>query len=299
MSTILIIALVGAGLGFVLVLYKLLSKSAKIASKIPTNFLLSFLIYALLGLTGFMMIGGTTDHPVLMGILLLIVSLTVGINWTHKLYDKWEWSMAASFWRKGIYLAGIMLTGMVSFVLIFLLCEYRGWPKVSISNDLVWSFMALIFVVLLPLIVRQLHYLWDEIPMISEIIPTFHLPIGTSPPFIETGGPSINFLFIIPLDYGSKESVKSVVALPFNKTLSEAFHYKLHEHNIVQRFAKKIIFAEGNKRSRVYSWRFYRTHSKWWGWRVEKSYLDPKSKLGATINKGETVFVERVKAWDL
>ena len=292
------IAIAGAGLGFLLVMYKLLSKGVKFASKLPTNFMICFLVYALLGLTGFMMKGTVADHPILMGILLLIVSLTMGINWTHKLYEKWEWSMSASFWRKLFYLAGLTLTAVVSFAFVFLLCEHRGWPKVAVSNDLIWPLAGLIFIKLLPLFVKQLHFLWNEIPMISQIIPTFQLPVGGSPPFIETGGPSINFLFVIPLDYKSEETVKSVVALPYNKTLSEAFHYKLHEHNIVQRFAKKIIFAENNKRSKIYSWRFYREYSKWWGWWIKKNYLDPDSKLGATINKGETIFIERVKSWE-
>ena len=298
MSTMLMIAIAGAGFGFLLIMYKLLKKGMKFASKLPTNVLICILVYSLLGLTGFMLKGQVATRPVLMGILLFLISLTMGTNLTNKLYEKWDWSLAAPFWKKLLYLLGITLTAVLSFVIVFLLCEHWGWPKESIANDLVWPLAGLILVLILPLLITHLHHLWNEIPKISQIIPSFKLPVGGSPPFIETGGPSINFLFIIPLDYHSTENVKSTVALPFNKTLSEAFHYKLHEHNIIQRFAKKIIFAENNKRSKIYSWRFYRKRSKWWGWWNKKHYLDPESKLGATINKGETVFVERIKTWE-
>ncbi len=298
MSTLLMIGIGVAGLGFLLVLYKLLKKGTKLASKLPTNFLVTFLIFGLLGLLGFMLSGGVAEHPVMMGVLLLIVSVTVGTRFTFLLYERWEWSMAAPFWRKLLYLFGIGLTAFLSFALIFLLCEHRGRLTATSTTDLVWPLGSLCFVMLLPLLIKHLHELWNEIPKINRIISVFNLPLGGSPPFIETGGPSISFLFVIPLEHGSKETVKSTVALPYNKTLEEAFHYKLHEHNVVKRFAKKIVYAENNKRDKVYAWRFYREIPVWWGWLTRKHYLDPKSKLGATISKGESVFVERVKPWE-
>ena len=53
MGTIYIIAIAIAGFGLLLVLFKLLKKGAKLAGKLPTNFLVFFLVYGLLGLLGF------------------------------------------------------------------------------------------------------------------------------------------------------------------------------------------------------------------------------------------------------
>ncbi len=298
MSTYLIIAISVAGIGLILVIFKLMKKGTKIAAKLPINFLTFFLIYAILGLTGFLLKEEVAQHPILIGLLLLLVSLTGGIIMTNRLYEKWEWSMASVFGRKLLYLSGIVLVSFVAFATVFLFCEQRGIPQGIFKNDLVWWLSGLILIMLLPLLLNHLHFLWNEIPKFREIIPVFELPIGTSPPFIESGGPAINFMFIIPLDYGAKEIVKSKVSVPFNKSLAEAFHYKLHEHNIVKRFAKKIIFAEDNKRAKVYGWCFYRTKTIWWGWWEKKYYLNPESNLGETISKGESIFVERVKIWE-
>ena len=298
MDNYLIILLAVAGLGLIMVLFSVLKKGVKIAKKLPTNFLAFSLIYAVLGLTGFFLNEEVAQHPILMGLLVLIVSLTGGIVMTNKLYNKWEWSMAVGFGRKLLYLSGITLVSFVAFAFVFLLIEHWRFPPRIIKNDIVWWLSSLILVMLLPLFLNHLHFLWNEIPKISQIIPVFELPVGTPPPFIETGGPAINFLFIIPLDYKSKEIVKSKVAVPFNKSLADAFHYKLHEHNIVKRFAKKIVFAEENKRAKIYGWSFYRTQQIWWGWWEKRYYLNPKSNLGETISKGETIFVERVKIWE-
>ncbi len=296
-SNLIIIAVVASGLVFLLVLFKVLKKGAKIAAKLPTNFLAFFLVFALLGLFGFTLQGQISNQPILLGILLLMVSVTGGVLMTHSLYEKWEWSIEASFSKKLLYLLGIALTSVLSFALVFLLCEHRGFPKSGLRSDLVWPLVSIIPAIILPFIFKHLHTLWNQIPKISQVKPIFKLPIGANPPFIETGGPTINFMFIIPLEYQSNEVVKSKVALPFNKTLEEAFHYKLHEHNIVKRLAKKIVFAEGNKRAKVYGWCFYQVKPIWWGWFTKKYYLDPASKLGGTISKGEAVFVERVKIW--
>ena len=298
MNNLLIIAVALAGLGLLLVLFKLLKKGAKIAAKLPTNFLAFFLLFALLGLLGLISTDQITSNPILIGLLLLLVSLTGGIIMTNKLYEKWEWSITAGFGKKILYLSGIMLTSMLAFILVFLLCEHGKLPTANLGGDIAWWLSALIPIMLLPLLVKHLHLLWNEIPKINQVKPIFKLPVGSSPPFIETGGPSINFRFIIPLDFQSDEIVESKVALPYNKTLQEAFHYKLHEHNIVKRFAKKIVYAEDNKRAKVYGWSFYTLHRIWWGWFTKKKFLNPGSNLGETISKGETVFVERIKIWE-
>ncbi len=217
---------------------------------------------------------------------------------TSNLYEKWEWSMAAGFGRKLLYLSGITLTAMVAFFFVFLLCEHRGWNTRNLGIDLVWWLTALILMILLPLIIKYLHILWNDIPKISQLIPIFNLPIGSSPPFIESGGATINFSFIIPLDYRSREVERVKVAAPYNKSMEEVFHYALHEYNIIERHARKIVLAEDNKRSKVYAWSFYREKPIWWGWFTKKHYINPKLTLGTIVSKGEAIFTERVKIWE-
>jgi hypothetical protein len=262
---LLIFGLAAAGLIFIVVIFKLLKKGAKFAAKLPTNFLIFFLIFGVLGLSGFMARPGYTEYPVMIGSLLILASLIGGIILTDKLFGKWEWSMAAGFWKKLLYLTGISLVSIIAFLLVFLLCEHGGLPRGNLKNDLAWWFGGLIFTIVLPLLVKHVHLLWNNIPKISQVKPIFQLVVGVDPPFIETGGVTINFQFTIPVDYRSKELIKSRVAVPVNKTLQEAFHYKIHEHNIVKRFAKKIIYAEDNKRSKVYGWSFFRIRKIWWG----------------------------------
>lgn len=298
METIYIIAIVFAGLALLLVLFKLLKKGAKLAGKLPTNFLVFFLVFGLLGLLGFTSNNQIASYPILIGILLLIMSLTGGIIMTANLYEKWEWSMAASFDKKLLYLSGITLTAMVAFFFVFWLCEHRGWDTSSMETDLVWWLTALILIILLPLFIKHLHTLWNQIPKISQLIPIFRLPIGGSPPFIESGGITINFTFRIPLDYRSKEVERIKVAAPYNKSLQDVFHYALHEYNIIERHAKKIVLAEENKRSKVYAWSFYKLKLIWWGWATKKYYINPELNLGAIILKGDTIFAERVKTWE-
>lgn len=298
MKTILIIAIVSASFGFLLVIFKLLKKGGKLAAKLPTNFLIFFLIYGLLGLTGFFLKSQVAANPFLISLLLFVVSLTGGIIMTNNLYEKWEWSMLAGFGKKLLYLFGITLTSVVAFIVVFLLCEHRGIPKSDLKSDLIWFFAGLITCILLPLLIKHLHLLWNDIPKLSQLKDILVLPVGSSPPFIEVGGAALNFSFVIPLDYRSKDFVRSKAAVPFNKSLGDAFHYKLHEHNIVKRYAKKIVLAENNKKSKLYGWCFYRTIKIWWGFWTKKYYLNPKSNIGAEISNGETVFVERVKIWE-
>jgi len=298
-KSILFFAVIGVSLGLVIFLFKTFKKGTKLAAKLPTNFLIFFLLYAVLGLTGFFMKDQIAQNPVLLGLLMTLVSLTSGVVMTNKLYTKWEWSMEASFGKKLLYLAGILLTSVLTFMLVFLLCEHRGIPKVSsLKSDLVWWLSALSGSMLLPLILKHLHTLWNEIPKILQVKPIFKLPVGSSPPFIESGGRTLKFDLVIPIDYGSKEIVQSTVALPYDKSLKDAFHYKLHDHNIVKRLSKQIIIAEENKRAKIYAWCFYREEPAWWGWFTKKHYLDPNLGVGTTVDKGSTIFVERVKAWE-
>ncbi len=297
-KTIIIIAIAAVGIGFILVLFNLLKKGAKYVKLLPTNFLLFFLLFALLGLLGFFSKDQVAYNPILIGVLLILGSLLGGTIMTHKLYEKWEWSQSVSFAKKAVYLIGITMTSMFGFALIYTLCEHRGLPKNGLKNDIVWWLMNLIIVMLLPLIIKYLHSLWNNIPKISQIKQIFELPIGTHPPFIEAGGASINFFFIIPFDFRSPENVKSKIEVPLNQNLQDAFHYKLNEHNIVKRFAKKIIFAEDNKRSKLYGWCFYKTKKIWWGLFTRKKYLNPRENVGATISNGDTVYVQREKIWE-
>ena len=132
---------------------------------------------------------------------------------TNNLYEKWEWSMAVGFGRKLLYLSGITLTAMLAFFFVFLLCEHRGWDTSSMETDLVWWLTALIPMILLPLILKHLHEMWNQIPKISQVIPVFRLPIGSTPPFIEAGG-DFSFFLIIPLDYRSREIERVKVEAP-------------------------------------------------------------------------------------
>lgn len=298
MKSIYIIAIVFAGLALLLVLFKLLKKGAKLAAKLPTNFLVFFLVFGLLGLLGFTSKSQIASNPILIGILLLIVSLTGGIIMANNLYGKWEWSMAANFGRKLLYLCGITLTAMVAFFFVFLLCEHRGWDTSSLGTDVVWWLTALILMILLPLFIQHLHTLWNEIPKFKQVIPIFRLPIESSPPFIESGGNTINFLFVIPLDYGSPEVERIKVAAPFNKSLEDVFHYALHEYNIIDRHARKIVLAEDNKRAKVYGWSFYREKLTWWGWFTKKHFINPKLNVADTISKGDIIIAGRVKIWE-
>ncbi len=298
MNNLLIIAVVLAGFGFLLILFQRLNKGMKFAKKLPINFLIFFLVFAIVGLSGFLLKNQIAPSPLMFGLLIFLIALSGGIIMTNLLYEKWEWSMEASFGKKLIYLCGITLVSIITFTIVFLLTEHRGWPKNILQNDMAWWLAGLIPTILLPLIIKELHSRWNEIPKYKQLIPVFEIPIGSSPPFIEAGGATINFVFIIPLKYRAPDQVKSTIAFPFNKSLAEAFHYKLHEHNIVKRFAKKIEIAEEQKRSKVYGWSFFQEKSSWWGWQTKKNYLDPKSNVGALISKGESVYVERVKVWD-
>jgi len=298
MSKILMFAVAGAGLGVVLILFNLIKKGGKVAAKLPLDYLLFFLIYALLGSIGFSVKGQIAENPVLIGILLALVSLMGGLILTYNLYEKWEWGISATFGKKLRYLVSIMLLSIVAFTLVFLLSEHRGIPKKGLSNDIVWWLAAIIFVMILPLLIKYLHQLWNDIPKISQIKPIFRLPLGTRPPFIEPGGITVRFTFHIPLAYHSDEFVDSKVAVPINVSLADAFHYKLHDHNVEKRFSKKIEISEGNRREKVYGWCFYQTEEIWWGLWQRKNYFNPGAAVGTIPSNNDVLFVERVKIWE-
>lgn len=298
-QTILIVAITVASLGFIIVIFKLLMKGGKLVAKLPKDYLTFFLIYGILGLTGFLLKDQIAQYPILMGSLLFLISLTAGIVMTNYLYEKWEWSMSASFTKKILYLLGITIFSIVIFSLIFLLCEYRGrLGRAHLSTDLVWWFGALIFGIILPLLIQHLLSFWNEIPKVSQLKHIFRMPIGDQPPFIEAGGETITFDLVIPYQYQSKESVKSKLAMPLHKSLEDALHYKIHEHNVVKRFPQKIFLAEENKRAKVYGWCFYRPKKVWWGLWEKKLYLDPRQEVVTNVSRGDTIYVERVKVWE-
>ncbi len=298
MNTILIVALIAAGLGFILILFKLFKKAGKFASKLPTNFFIVFTVYLVVGLSGFLLKDRIADRPIWMGVLVIIISLSVGIIFAHGLTTKWSWAESYSNLRKALYLIGILLTGMVGFCLSFFLSEHWGLRGVRWSSDLGLWLGLLIAIVMLPFLVVWVHQYWNEIPQRKQLQQIFQLPIDGSPPFIETGGASLHFQFMIPLDYRSDEIWKSKVAVPYNKTLAEVFHYKLHEHNVVKRFVKKIVYAEQNQRAKVYGWTFYRFKKKYWGYLRTREYLNPQQKVGQLLTQNEAVFAERVKTWE-
>lgn len=297
MDNIYIIVFVMAGIALFMIIYKLVMKAGKVAAKIPLGYLLAFLIYALLGLFGFLLKGGVSQDPLLLSSIIFMVSLSAGLLLAHNLYENWEWSQSASLGRKLLYILTIALTAAIAFILVFLPAEHRGIPPWPLSGDIVWWLTSPILVMFLPTLMVELHAKWNEIPIIRQIRQVFKLPVGTPPPFIESGGSTIRFDFVIPLEYHSKDVVVSTVAVPVNTPLEQAFHYKLHEHNIVKRFAKKIAVAEENKRSKIYGWVFYRMKKAWWGWFTQKQFLDPKSVSGIEVFNGDKIYVERAKIW--
>lgn len=297
MNNILIVALVVSGLGFFIVLFKLLKKAGKFAAKFPTVYVVFFLLYAVLGLGGFLLENKVAEKPLLLGLTLLIVSITGGVVLAHNLYERWEWSKSVIFGRKLLYVGGMLLVSVIAFMISFLLSEHRGMPALGLQSDIVWWLAAIIPAMVLPLLMKWTHDYWNGIPIIQRIKPIFKLPLSAPPPFIETGGASIHFKFLIPLDKGSKELLKTEVSVPYNLTIAEVFHYKLHEHNVVKRFRKKIVLAQGDQRSKIYGWSFYRPEKVWWGWFTKKNYINPHSKVGANITFNESIFVERVSSW--
>lgn len=301
-TPILIAAIAVLGLGFLLVIFKLIKKGGKIAAKLPVNFLVTALLYAVLGLMGFMLERGGhyTNFPVLMGTIVLLASLIIGIYFAQKLYEEWEWSTAAKFPKKIAYLSGIMLTGLLCFIIVFLLCESRDFPTGQhLKTALAWWLAMPIIGMLLPATLKHAHELWNNIPIISPFRQVFELPIGSSPPVIQLGRTAkVGFDFIIPLDYESDNILSSTVEIPLDKTLAEAFHYKLNDHNIVKRSVKKIALAEGNKRDKLYGWLFYRPEKIWWGLFIRKRYVNPHDSIGGRISNGDKIFVERVKTWE-
>lgn len=298
MQTLLILGVAAVGLGFLLVLFQFLKKGSAIAAKLPVNFLLTFLLFGVIGLSGFSVNnGGGTPYLLLIVLLLIFGSLTMGTVFTNRLYNKWEWSAEASLGRRLLYLFGIMLTAAAGFWLAFMLTKFRMW-QIPGGEDITWSLLPICLLVLLPIIMSYAFEKWNLIPKLSQVRHYFKLPVGTSPPFIETGGQTITFQFVIPLDFRSEDVVQSKVAVPLARSLQDVFHYKLHEHNIVKRYAKKINIAEENKREKIYGWYFYRTQKGWWNLWTKKTYLDPKVQVGAHISNGETIFTERVKIWE-
>ncbi len=297
MNNILIVALIVSGLGFFIVLFKLLKKAGKFAVKFPTVYVVFFLLYGLLGLSGFILENMVADKPVLLGLTLLVVSITGGVVLAHNLYERWEWSKSVTFGRRLLYVGGMLLVALITFIISFVLSEHRGFPTEGLKADIVWWLAGIIPVMALPIFIKWAHDFWNEIPIIERFKPIFRLPISDPPPFIETGGASINFNFLIPLDLGSKEVLKTEVSVPYNLTIAEVFHYKLHEHNVVKRFSKKIVLAHEDQRSKIYDWSFYRPEKIWWGWLIRKNYINPQTKVGADITFNESIFVERVKTW--
>ncbi len=297
MKTVLIIAIILAGLGVLFVIFKLLKKSTKFVKKLPKNHFYIFIIYATLGLTGLMLKEQIAPYPILLGILILLVSLISGIVFTNKIFYVWEKTTEKTLVYKIAYISGLMITGLLTFALSFLLAEHRGLPRPFMNTDLVLYLPWLITIMLLPSVILWMWELWNKIPTLQAIKHVFQLPVGGSPPFIESGGVSLSFQFIIPLNYRSKEIWRSKVAVPFNKTLAEVFHYKLHEHNVVKRFVKKIEYAEDNQRAKVYGWSFYKTKKVWWGWFTKKLYLNPNQQVGKLLSQHDSVYVERVKTW--
>ena len=298
MNIYLILAITVAGLGFLVVLFILFKKAGKLAMKLPVDYLSILAIFLIIGLSGFLLKDQITMNPAMIALLVLIVSITAGMILITNLNSRWEQFGEKTFGRKLLYLLSILLTAILGFGLSFILSSHRGLPKGKLNNDLTWWLCVIPIAMLLPLLIKYMHDLWNRIPRVISKKPIFHLPLGAAPPFIESGGVSRQFQLVIPLDHHSQEMVQSRVAVPYNRTLAEVFHYKVHEHNIVKRFAKQITLAKDNQRSKIYGWCFYRTRKIWWGWRTKKIYLDPHSQVGSNIVNHESIFVERVILWD-
>lgn len=297
--TIIIIVLLSViGLSSIITLFSMFKKGKKLASKLPADFLIVFLLFAALGLIGFLFRGGVSQTPVLVGLLVLLLALTVGTVLMYRLDNQWEWSASASLAKKFWYLFRICLVAVLAFLLIFLLTEHRGALRNTSAIDVAWYLGGLIFTLFLPRIIMVTHAFWNEIPKIAQIKPVYHLPLGGSRPFIEPGGATLSFLFVIPRNINSEDKIQSKVRLPLNKSLQEAFTYNIYEHNYIKRHPKKIVIAEDNKKSKAYGWSFYQVRKIWWGFWTKKNYLYPDKEVGGNISNGSIVYVERVKIWE-
>lgn len=296
---ILMVAIGAAGLGLILVAFKMLKKGKKIAAKIPKDYLGFFLAFGILGLMGLMARGGVAQYPVMMGILILLASLIGGLIMANNLYEKWEWGQNAPLWKKILYLLGNILFSILIFGIVFLLCEHGGFPKNSIKNDIALWLSAIIFSIYIPMQIKETHLRWIDIPKLKFIKPVFELPLGNAHPHIEGGGETMKFELVIPLRYQSEEKVTSTVKLPLNKTLGQGLHYKIYEHNIVKRYHKPIELAEEKKKSKIYGWAFYKPKLIWWGLFQKKIYLDPSLNVVSQVNHGDVIYIERVKIWEL
>lgn len=276
-------------LTFVLIL--VLKGSQKVFNKRTIFYTLgAFLVFALLGLTSFLVRPpGIWKMNTLFGVL-IIVFFGLGILHRYLLYRIPSWSNRSNFKLELLYSIFLGCLGILTFSMVF---WWIGRSGDSLDLGFAGNMSSGISLLLLPFLVIKAFDFWKSIP--QKEVKVWTLPIGNQVPLIEPGR-AIILHFSIPISYTSKETVKFNTRAPVEKTIGEMFHFLLHRHNVERRSYNKIQIAENKSKDKLYGWIFFIGQKKWWG--LKKKYINPQSRIRTLgIKGGEVIHVKRVIHW--
>lgn len=266
---------------------------------------LMVLLFVFLGMLGFL-----TDDPMkikkkamllpslpilAVAIILQFILLFLGL-WYDRLLHKYFPNLEQYPIARTPLMLLLVIIGAITFFLSFWAVEVPVFKANNgVADELTLSFALL----LIPSSILAAHRYWNKIPIIVRNIVPWALPNDNKLKIIEPSPDSnaIQLNFAVPYDYQSKRKKRlDLKNIPLVYSLGELFHARLYEHN--KNDPTKIIYAENNKRSKIYSWLFYKKVEKWWGFK--KVYLDPDKNLAYLegIDSGDIIFVERIRTWN-
>lgn len=271
---------------------KMFKGKVKIFVKKTNYYLLgAMLLFALFGLTGIALRAPQSSDATTIAWLFQLYVLGLGLLHVWLMFEVLPWPDRAMGWREWVFTFLVMAIGTLVFVQV---CIY--FEKVNRELNLAWADNLVWGIILfpVPLLCLKLYDMWQAIPRVT--VTGWELPLDVRPPVIEPGR-SVKLSFLVHAQYNTGKVIQIDILAPIERTLGETFHYILFRHNVEKKSYNKIEFAEGNSRSKLYTWLFYKKKKFLWFWSV-RQYLKPDYRIRQLgFQNGDVIYLERIKQW--
>ncbi|MBK8566768.1 MAG: hypothetical protein IPN76_26405 [Saprospiraceae bacterium] len=251
----------------------------------------STLVFALMGLTGWLLREPAAIRPPYLFMILQLAALGLGILHARIFFDVNTWANRYGGKLEVLFHGFLLFSSCVVFFSVFHFFEKAG-PDLSANHAANFCLAFTLFP--LPLLCVKLWDFWLAIPE-REIPKGWTLPIGQPLPSMLPGN-SIHLTLLVTESFQSKVVVELKAIAPVERTLGEVFYYLLYRYNTEKKPRNKVEIAEENSRDKVYEWQFFKMVKHWW-W-MKRHYYKPDIPLNRQgIHSGDSIIVGRMRRW--
>lgn len=251
----------------------------------------STLIFALMGLTGWLIRDPAAIAPSRLFVILQPITLCLGILHACIFFKVNGWANRNGGSLEILFNCFLALTACTVFFSVFRFFEKAGPGLSATCAD---NFCLALTLFPLPILCLKLWDFWLAIPD-REMPKGWMLPIGQPLPSMLPGN-SIPITLLVTESFQSKVVVELKALAPVERTLGEVFYYLLYRYNTEKKPRNKVEIAEENSRDKVYEWQFFKMVKHWW-W-MRRHYYKPDLPLNRQgIHSGDSIMVGRVRRW--